>query len=613
MAACYQPKSGTDGTLLSDTTPKIRMPHWLLIESLLLHVLTRCTILLVLEPPVWQGSADTKALCLLEGRRTLSVHHQGSSLRGIGAENTRWRGVHDSLRRPVLRGLKILLDLRERSIGSHHSLAHRWFRHTLPHDLLFLLFLSHHCQPDFSLSWFVNVVDVYQVAERLFKIALWILIARCSDRQCIHREGDSTVGAVRLWCSRCGFVAFGHGCLRCGSAVGWRLVCSHDGIGQVLVCNGRGRFGCKWVVHRRRVEAKNIRRRRRSRSGRNRRWAVKGSRWLRRRTAVHGSSRRRACIYGGRRGSCSCSCSCRGLWCLVVTGGSYRRHDGPISIAWRSGCGRTRIGWWRRRLESLVVNRWSAVITRHGSRIRRRGCVRRWSRPGRTTSESQQIVGGSGRSSGRPSAGNLSQVTPTLIDGLFDGSAQIRVFLFPGQRSIILEILKASARRHSPASSVGPRWGLGWKGSLDAELEDPGHGEEGLAIDRQFVLAESVLHRHGRSCVAAHFDDVISLGLPAVFQHSRPVGGVVNFLSVHHELTLPGCDRPHKGHVVLLTAAISSVQTVCQGLLVGKPEAPSDLSFGRRNSLSSCDGVEVYLVGYNSWTHNRRWTMPRDK
>jgi len=74
--------------------------------------------------------------------------------------------------------------------------------------------------------------------------------------------------------------------------------------------------------------------------------------------------------------------------------------------------------------------------------------------------------------------------------------------------------------------------------------------------------------------MASYFDDVISFGLPAEIQQTRPIGGIVDFLSVHGNLPLPGCNRPYNGHITLFTTTIRPGQTVRQRLLVGKSEPP---------------------------------------
>ena len=80
---------------------------------------------------------------------------------------------------------------------------------------------------------------------------------------------------------------------------------------------------------------------------------------------------------------------------------------------------------------------------------------------------------------------------------------------------------------------------------------------------------------HWRSCVAKHFDDVISFALPTIFQQTSPVGRVMDFFPIHRNLALTGGDRPNNGHVVFFAAAVRSVSACCQRLGIGITETPS--------------------------------------
>ena len=75
--------------------------------------------------------------------------------------------------------------------------------------------------------------------------------------------------------------------------------------------------------------------------------------------------------------------------------------------------------------------------------------------------------------------------------------------------------------------------------------------------------------------MAEHFDDVISFGLPAELQRTRPVGRIMDLFSVHGNIALSGGNRPHNGHVVLFAAAVRSVSAVFQRLWVGVTETPT--------------------------------------
>ena len=73
-----------------------------------------------------------------------------------------------------------------------------------------------------------------------------------------------------------------------------------------------------------------------------------------------------------------------------------------------------------------------------------------------------------------------------------------------------------------------------------------------------------------------HFDDVISLGRPTEIQDAGAVGGVMNFTTIHGNLSLSRRNTPYNGHVMLFSTTIRSSQSVAESLLVRKSKAPID-------------------------------------
>lgn len=146
------------------------------IKFLLLLRVTWRKILLLLEPPVWQHLPHTETLCLLKGWRTLPVHHKSSGLCRMGTESTRWWCVHDSIRSFIRLRFEVSRDLREGCVRTDDARSCGWLRNALAfHHLLFLLFL-HHGQLDFSLSSFIDVVDVHQVLQSPFEFGFGLLL-----------------------------------------------------------------------------------------------------------------------------------------------------------------------------------------------------------------------------------------------------------------------------------------------------------------------------------------------------------------------------------------------------------------------------------------------------
>mmetsp|Transcript_7139 Transcript_7139/g.14571 ORF Transcript_7139/g.14571 Transcript_7139/m.14571 type:complete len:240 (+) Transcript_7139:2503-3222(+) len=239
------------------------------------------------------------------------------------------------------------------------------------------------------------------------------------------------------------------------------------------------------------MESENIRGRCRSRGGRHRRRATESL--LRWRVRVCGShrgggarvGRRRRARVCGRRGACVCGRGRGGR--LVIARRSYGWYDGPGGVTGSSGRGGRigRRGW---RLEALTVRRWSTEVASHGSRVgwRRNRCRLLGCR----SRKSQQIClvvaigiwGGSRVVAG--SVCRLSQVCSAFIDRCFDGSAKIRIFLFPGQGDISLQVAgwrSSRARIIVPVSTRHTRVG---NRTLDTDLKDLWHGKKRLPVQR---------------------------------------------------------------------------------------------------------------------------------
>mmetsp|Transcript_14807 Transcript_14807/g.30653 ORF Transcript_14807/g.30653 Transcript_14807/m.30653 type:complete len:363 (-) Transcript_14807:231-1319(-) len=357
---------------------------------------------------------------------------------------------------------------------------------------------------------------------------------------------------------------------------GRSLIGCHNGICQVLL---RDWFWRKRIRHVRRMESKYIPSRCWMRRGWNRWWTTEGSRW--RRAGVRRNRSRGAIRLRNRAGGISRRTGMR--WCLVVSRRSHRWDNGSRCSRGRCGCRIRRGG---RRCERISVSCWSTVVAGHGSRV---GC-------GDGGSGKSQQIGLCVTGGVRSGLCALTEVMSAFVDRGFNGPAEIRFLLLLGRGHVRFKVCaRIRGICGSVGSSIGTRHALA-HGTLDTELKDLWHQKERLAVDRHVVLAKAWLGGHWRSGVTEDFDDVISFALPAKVQEARPVGGIMDLSSVHHNLALSRGKRPHNGHVVLFTTTVGSVSTVFQRLWVGVSKTPSHFPLGRGNTLSCCDCRKVDLV-----------------
>jgi hypothetical protein len=89
-----------------------------------------------------------------------------------------------------------------------------------------------------------------------------------------------------------------------------------------------------------------------------------------------------------------------------------------------------------------------------------------------------------------------------------------------------------------------------------------------------------------------YFDDVISFARPTEVQDTGAVGRIVNFSTIHGNLSLSRCDTPHNRHIMFFSTTIRSSQSIVQSLLVWKSKSP--VEFKIRKALSETEYVTLH-------------------
>lgn len=258
---------------------------------------------------------------------------------------------------------------------------------------------------------------------------------------------------------------------------------------------------------------------------------------------------------------------CRLLWrwwsALVISWGSHGRDKSSGS----GGC----VGRRSSIRCGLTVGRRSTVVAWHaGNRWR----FLWW----RSTVQIQQIASAL-RNRSRMRCGvsativSRCQVGTTFMDGCFNGSSKVCLFLVSTGGDFSAQTGASHAHRANRISVS--TWDLvGDAASANSKLKDLGHGKKGLAIDQQIILTKPRCRLKRRSCMAKNLDDMVPLGRPTKVQDTGTVGRVMNFSTVHRNLSFSRRDTPNNRHIMFFSTTVCSRQSIIESLLVWESESP---------------------------------------